>query len=512
MPFSSKTQARRRENGVRPPLVFVPTYNEHENVEDLCREILSLDVELDLLFIDDNSTDGTRQILDRLALENTNVRVIHRSGKMGIGSAHKAGISYAYEQGYMELVTMDCDFTHSPQCIPQLLSKSRQGHDVVVASRYLQIDSLEDWNLYRSTLSRTGHVLTRLFLGMPFDATGGFRCYRLATVPRQAFELVGSNGYSFFFESLYILHRNEMTIAEIPVALPNRTYGHSKMDFSEVQNSVRLLCTTYFKTLFNPEKFEVSASIADELVNKNERDDQGWEAYWENEKTKAGGLAYDAVAAFYRKYIIRRALNAFVDKYFVPGSCILHAGCGGGQVDTDIRSRVRITALDISVNALNFYKRTNKQSCTLLHGSIYSIPLADESMDGIYNLGVMEHFTEPEIQRILAEFHRVLKPHGRMIIFWPPEFGLSVMFFKVLTVIYRDILGKKDVKFHPDELTRIRSRSHVSELFQAQDFAVVRYYFGPLDLFTYAVVVVEKRTASPIMAQRSAAVAPLYSA
>jgi dolichol-phosphate mannosyltransferase len=484
------------------PLVFVPTYNEAENVERLCHEILSLDAKFDLLFIDDNSTDGTGQILDRLSLENANVKVIHRAGRMGIGSAHRAGIDYAYGQGYSELITLDCDFTHPPSRIPELLEKLREGYDVVVASRFLQQNSLEDWNLYRKSLSHTGHVLTQSLLGLPFDATGAFRCYRLSRIPRHAFDLVGSNGYSFFFESLYILHRNGLRIAEIPVTLSNRTYGHSKMDFREVRRSVKLLVTTYFKSIFNPEKFEISEPFPEELLHKDVQDGQGWEAYWENQKTKAGGLAYDAVAAFYRKFIIRRALNHFVDKYFEPGSQVLHAGCGGGQVDTDIRNRVEITALDISVNALNMYKRTNGDACMLLHGSIFKVPLADESFDGIYNLGVMEHFTEGEIQQILAEFQRVLKPGGRLIIFWPPEFGVSVMFFKMLTLVYKEILGKTDVKFHPDEITRVKSRSHVSQIFEAENFDLVRYYFGPLDFFTYAVIVAQKPEVPAALRQR----------
>src|SRR5271169_1676147 len=123
-------------------LVFVPTYNERENVEVLCNEILSLGLDLDILFMDDNSPDGTGDIIDKLVSENANVYVIHRSGKLGIGSAHQDGISWAYDKGYSILITMDCDFTHPPEYIPRIIAHAA-GYDVVVGSRYMNKDSLE---------------------------------------------------------------------------------------------------------------------------------------------------------------------------------------------------------------------------------------------------------------------------------------------------------------------------------------------------------------------------------
>jgi dolichol-phosphate mannosyltransferase len=478
----------------RKTLIFVPTYNEAENAPALFAELEKLGVDADILFMDDSSTDGTGQLLDQLAIDHARLTVVHRPGKQGVGSAHLAGIRWAYDHGYDQLVTMDCDFTHPPSKIPEVLIESASdAFDVIVGSRYLRRNSLPDWNLYRKVLTRTGHVLTEKLLGMPYDATGGFRCYRLDRLPREAFDLVTSNGYSFFFESLHILHRNGFRIGQIPITLPNRTYGHSKMAFAEVRNSLNLLVTTKFKVMFNPEKFEIAARPAPGSIDPTKHDDQGWDAYWETQKTKAGGLVYDAIASIYRKWIIRPSLNAFVEKYFPPGGEVLHAGCGSGQVDLDIRNHVKITGLDISVKALDFYKKTNKDHCQVLHGSIFEIPLPAESMDGVYNLGVMEHFTEGEIRAILAEFHRVLRGGGRAILFWPPEFGLSVMFFKGLKAAFA-AAGQPDKKFHPDEITRVRSRKHVTELLESAGFTVLQYYFGPKDVFTYSVIVAEKPT------------------
>jgi len=153
---------------------------------------------------------------------------------------------------------------------------------------------------------------------------------------------------------------------------------------------------------------------------------------------------------------------------------------------------VSITGLDISVNALNIYKKIHKDKCLILHGSIFAIPLPDASMDGIYNLGVMEHFTETDIQKILNEFHRVMKPGGKLVMFWPPEFGLSVTFFKGLKFIMEKIVRKQGVKFHPDEITRVRSKKHVTGIVERGDFGVVEYYFGVRDFFTYSIIIARK--------------------
>lgn len=473
-------------------LVMIPTYNERENVESIAEKIFGLGIDLDLLFVDDRSTDGTGEVLEKMREANPRIFILHRPGKLGIGSAHVDGIRWAYENGYQDLITMDCDGTHEPKDIPRFLEQAAAGAQVVVGSRFAMKESLADWNFFRKFLTHLGHQMTKWFLKMPYDATGAFRYYDLRTIPRHAFGLVTSKGYSFFFESLMIFSRNDYRISEVPILLPKRTYGHSKMRFADARRSLELLVTTYFKTLFNPEKFEIAEPfrLADGSVVL--KDDQGWEQYWENQKTKVGGLLYDAIASFYRKVIIRRSLNYFIQKTFPRGSHVLHAGCGSGQVDVDIRHWVKITGMDISLNALSFYKKTNKDLCQPLYGSIFEIPVADASFDGIYNLGVMEHFDEKEIHKIMKEFHRVLKPGGAAVLFWPPEFGLSVIFFKVLGFFFRTVLRKKSVKFHPDEICRIRSRKHAERMIRAAGFELDRFYFGPKDVFTYAVCVARK--------------------
>jgi dolichol-phosphate mannosyltransferase len=214
-------------------LVMIPTYNERENVEKMYHDLSLTRIDADILFIDDNSPDGTGTVLDQLAKSDPRLKVIHRPGKQGIGSAHKDGIARVYSQGYTHLVTMDCDFTHSPGDIPAFLSCSDE-YDVVVGSRHMRRDSLEGWNLWRKCITKTGHLLTTLLLKMPYDATGAFRLYRLDRVPEELFTKVESRGYSFFIESLTIINLNGFRIKEVSIALPPRTYGHSKLQFRDM--------------------------------------------------------------------------------------------------------------------------------------------------------------------------------------------------------------------------------------------------------------------------------------
>jgi dolichol-phosphate mannosyltransferase len=153
----------------------------------MVRQLTALGLDADLVFLDDNSPDGTGELLDELAAASPRLHVIHRSGKLGIGSAHQDGIAWAYEHGFQRLVTMDCDFTHSPADVPRMLALADR-YDVVVGSRWLQQDSLPGWNFVRRALTWGGHFLTRRFLGMPYDATGALRCYNIEKVPREAFQ------------------------------------------------------------------------------------------------------------------------------------------------------------------------------------------------------------------------------------------------------------------------------------------------------------------------------------
>jgi len=472
-------------------LIFVPTYNEIENVQAILEQLRALKLNADILFVDDNSPDGTGQLLDELVLIHPNVRAEHRSGKMGIGSAHRYGITWAYEHGYRQLVTMDCDFTHSPEYIPQFIERGEDA-DIVVGSRYLQKNSLISWNIGRLTLTHLGHWATYFFLRIPYDATGAFRLYNLDKIPSYFLACVQSQGYSFFFESLFILNRNGYRIAEIPTYLPARTYGHSKMCLKDTFHSLSLLVHLFITKITNPERFIIIEPIQhNKLVKTILPDPQGWNEYWSRNDRKQTYLLYDIIATFYRKFIISPTLNRYIFKYFQPSSSILHAGCGSGQVDRDISPKLSIMALDISPAALNLYKKSNPQVKKLIHASIFDIPLEESSLDGIYNLGVMEHFSTSEINNILQEFHRVLKPQGKVILFWPPKFGLSVMFLKFVHFILNNLLNR-NVTLHPVEITRITSKKQAMAILEEGGFKLQNYSLSIADLFTHAIIVGER--------------------
>jgi len=470
-------------------LVFIPTYNERENVEKICADILRLGLGLDVLFLDDNSPDGTGVVLDRISEKYSNVHVIHRTGKLGIGSAHIDGINWAYDQGYTTLITMDCDFTHQPEALPGFISNA-EVYDIVVGSRFMLRTSLYEWNLYRKVMTFFGHFLTKKCLKMTYDATGAFRLYRLDKIPRRVFHVVNSKTYSFFFESLYILNFNGYSIGEIPIELPARTYGHSKMSPKEIFKSVFHLLCIYLVTIIDVDRFcadgkSVSGNLLIHLENNHE-----WDEYWKNKKRNTL-LIYDLIAAFYRKFVIKRILDYFIRKQFTKDAKLLHAGCGSGQVDVDLHSYVSITAIDISREALSFYKKVNKGVCELLHGSIFEMPIENESFDGVYNLGVLEHFSGEDIHNILIEFHRVLKPEGKIVIFWPPRYGLSVAALRIAHYMLNNLF-KRSVSLHPDEPSLLKSRNQAECFLKGSGFELIEYYFGMKDLFTQVVIVGQK--------------------
>jgi dolichol-phosphate mannosyltransferase len=242
---------------IRKRLILIPTYNEKENVERLSREILALKLaNTDVLFIDDNSPDGTGKLLNNISKKNKKIKVIHRPAKNGIGSAHLYGINWAYKHGYSDLVTMDSDFTHSPLDIYKII-KASNDYDVVVGSRYLKNKSIIGWSFRRRVLTKLGHFITKILLNLKYDASNAFRLYRLDRIPRKVFSLVTSKSYSFFLESLYILNINGLKIGEIPIKLPARIYGQSKMALKDVLKSVNLILSLYITSIKDKGKLKI---------------------------------------------------------------------------------------------------------------------------------------------------------------------------------------------------------------------------------------------------------------
>ena len=467
-------------------LVFVPTYNEQDNAPRMVKAIHALGLDADVLFIDDGSPDGTGKILEDLRASHPRLTVRHRPGKSGIGSAHREGIAYAYEHGYQRLVTLDCDFSHNPEDIPRFLRESETA-DVVVGSRWTTNNSLAEWNLYRRMMTGVGHVLTRVILGLPYDATGAFRAYRLDRIPRELFSLVRGTSYSFFFESLFTLYRNGVRIAEIPIVLPARTYGHSKMTLGAASQSVRLMLGIATDYRREPGRFHPAAPALE--IDASLHDPQRWDRYWaqSQERTKR---VYGTIASLYRRTFIRPRLHRALGRAFRPGAHLLHAGCGGGEVDQGLHQRFTITALDISPDALALYRANNPAASRIRHGDILALPYESGSFDGYYSLGVVEHFTESQLERLFGEAHRVLRAGGRMLLFWPHARATSVM---VLGLAHR-VLARvgSSTELHPPEVSLLASRDMARRILERSGFRIASYDFGARDVWVQAVIVAER--------------------
>ena len=464
-------------------LVFIPTYEERDNVERIFAAIRDLGLNLDVLFMDDNSPDGTGEILDELAAAHENLRVIHRAGKLGVGTAHMEGIGYAYDHSYDVLVTMDCDFTHSPCDIPTMIEAARDS-DVVVGSRFLGEDSLPGWNLLRRSLTWFGHFLTKNLLSIQFDATGALRVYRLRRIRRELFELVTAGSYGFFFESLFILANGGCKIVEVPIVLPARTYGHSKMSFGEAARSAWFLLTLWVERQFSPGRFRPAKRVP---LDPELSDGEGWDPYW-SRKRDVSGLVYELIAGIYRKSFIKRSLERAIQEHFPRGSVLLHAGCGSGQVDQDLHRHYTIVAVDRSPQALSLYSQNNPSAETIQHADIFHLPHGDRSLDGVYNLGVVEHFTLDKIDEMLREFHRVLKTGGKVVIFWPHRRASSVIVLKLVHFVLNEVLRKKK-RLHPPEISLLRSKRQAGRVLRRAGFRLDSYSFTFRDLFVQAVVV-----------------------
>jgi dolichol-phosphate mannosyltransferase len=214
-------------------MVVIPTYNEAENLPTMIGKLLGLGVPgLAILVVDDSSPDGTGQVADELARQYPGrVHVLHREGKLGLGTAYVIGFGYALAHGAEFVVQMDADFSHSPDYIPQFL-EAIDGYDVVIGSRYVSGGSLDErWGWGRYLLSWWANsIYTRLTLGIRVkDATAGFKCWRRATLEGIGLDRVRSNGYVFQVEMAYLTEKLGYRFLELPIYFEDRRIGQSKM-------------------------------------------------------------------------------------------------------------------------------------------------------------------------------------------------------------------------------------------------------------------------------------------
>jgi dolichol-phosphate mannosyltransferase len=228
------------QQGRERALVVMPTYNEANNLRSIIPKVLAQDGRLEVLIIDDASPDGTGEVADGLAAGCERVHVIHRKGKLGLGTAYLLGFTWGIERGFGYVFEMDSDHSHDPAYLPEMLAAVEGGGcDLAIGSRYVQGVNVINWPMSRLLLSYYANKYARWVTGLPLrDATSGFKCFRRAVLEAIEFSKVGSTGYAFQIEMDFRAWKKGFTLCEVPIIFTDREEGQSKMSGAIVREAV----------------------------------------------------------------------------------------------------------------------------------------------------------------------------------------------------------------------------------------------------------------------------------
>ncbi len=233
-------------------LVIIPTYNEAENIGRLLGELSErYPFSLDILVIDDNSPDGTADIVRRMQLTTRGLYLMPRAQKLGLGTAYIAGFGYALKQGYRYILEMDADYSHDPVMIERFLD-AMSNSDLVIGSRYMNNTvNVVNWPLGRLILSKIASIYTRVVTGMPVaDPTSGFKCFSAEVLQTLDFDRINSQGYSFQIEMNFRVWKKGFSIKEIPIVFVDRSVGKSKMSKKNIREAIWIVWWLNIKSLF----------------------------------------------------------------------------------------------------------------------------------------------------------------------------------------------------------------------------------------------------------------------
>jgi len=231
-------------------LVVTPTYNEAENIESFIGKVLSQGESIDMLIVDDNSPDGTGNIVANLQANNSRIHLLRRAGKMGLGTAYVEGFRYAIAHHYDYIFEMDADFSHNPEEVPRFLARM-ETCDLVLGSRYTNGVRVVNWPMRRLILSYSANVYTRVITGMNIkDATGGFKCFRRKVLEAINLDKITSNGYAFQIEMNFKAWSKGFKVCEQPITFVDRQVGVSKMSRKIVYEAVFMVWKLKFQKLF----------------------------------------------------------------------------------------------------------------------------------------------------------------------------------------------------------------------------------------------------------------------
>ncbi|NIR51410.1 polyprenol monophosphomannose synthase [candidate division KSB1 bacterium] len=232
-------------------LIIIPTYNEADNIKLIIRKVIQLNIpNVFILVVDDNSPDGTAEIVQKIAKKDLRVRLILRSGKRGLGTAYVEGFKFAIKERFDYIFEMDADLSHDPAEIPKML-EAVKTYDLVVGSRYLTGVNVINWPLSRLLLSLAANWYARVVTRLPVkDCTSGFKCFRRAVLESIDLDKISSDGYSFQIEMTYKAWRNNFKICEVPIIFVDRTKGSSKMNRKVMFEATWVVWRLRLATLF----------------------------------------------------------------------------------------------------------------------------------------------------------------------------------------------------------------------------------------------------------------------
>lgn len=232
-------------------LITLCTYNEHENLTELIPELLTVAESADLLVVDDNSPDGTGDLVQSLASQNPRVHLLRRPGKQGLGTATMAAFQYGLQHEYDLLLNMDADFSHPPDVVPRLL-QAADSADIAIASRYVEGGGVLGWTFGRRMMSRLINIWARTLLGLSVgDTSGSFRCYRTSLLRQVDWSRAVSKGYGIQEEILYRCRKAGGSMQEVPFFFDDRRHGVTKISLRESINAVRDILWVGFLRLFH---------------------------------------------------------------------------------------------------------------------------------------------------------------------------------------------------------------------------------------------------------------------
>ncbi|MBI2428801.1 MAG: polyprenol monophosphomannose synthase [Ignavibacteriales bacterium] len=232
-------------------LVIIPTYNEAQNAEKIITEVLQQSDMVEILIVDDNSPDGTADIVKKMMTNNPKVHLIQRERKMGLGTAYVAGFKFGIQHQFDFIFEMDADFSHNPKEIPIMLSKMDEC-DVLIGSRYIKGVNVVNWPMKRLILSYSANIYTRVITGMPVhDATAGFKCYKRKVLETIDLDSIRSNGYAFQIETNFLAWRKGFILKEMPIVCVDRRVGVSKMKKKIVYEAAFMVWKLKARSIFN---------------------------------------------------------------------------------------------------------------------------------------------------------------------------------------------------------------------------------------------------------------------